>query len=82
MGADASAILETGFWQAGKPGSSSFKVHLDGEPLPLAIKADVQQGWVTVMVVESDARFIGRDGLGQPRTRKLSGVVTLVVVNE
>lgn len=80
MAPDASAILATGMWIAGKPGSSSFKVHLAGEPQPLAIKADVQMGWVEVLTPARDN--IAKDGLGAPCTRVLKGVVTLVATNE
>lgn len=65
-------------WIAGKPGSSSFKVHLNGEPQPLAIKADAQMGWVEVLIPARD-RMATDD---QPKTRVLKGVVTLVVINE
>jgi hypothetical protein len=74
-------ILRSGVWTAGKPGSSGFKVHLDGEPLPLAIAADVGQGWVTVLVTDDAGRII-EDGLGRTKTRKLKGIVKLMEIRE
>lgn len=69
-------------WIAGKPGSSSFKVHLNGEPQPLAIKADVQLGWVEVLITCREGGFVEEDGAGRPHTRVLKGTVTLVLTNE
>jgi hypothetical protein len=68
------SIARSGRWKAGDEGSSRFKVHLAGEPMPLAIQCDAIAGWVRVLVT------CGESILGEPV--KIWGRVTLVEINE
>lgn len=69
-------ILQNGRWKSGDEGASQFKVHLNSEPLPLAIEADMGSGWARVLVADAN----GNIQVGQ--TAKLHGVVTLVRIKE
>ena len=71
-------LIADSTWQAGRsPRNSHYRATLNGEPCPLAVAANVSEGWL-LSLIDSEYGYMGTDSLGEPATVRLYGVVQLL----
>lgn len=65
-------------WQSGPKSRRDYKVMINGEPEPLAFRADVHEGWADCYVDFGSTYRVEENGLGQTKIRRIYGAIELL----